>query len=491
MPDPDRVDVVLVGAGIMSATLGALLRRLQPDWSITVVERLDRAAAESSDAWNNAGTGHAGLCELFYTPQQPSGAIDIAKAVRVNEAFQVTRQFWAFAVQHGLLGDPRSFVRPTPHVSFVTGAAQVDYLHRRHAALAANPLFAGTELLSGFDEFTTRLPLMAAGRDPAVPVALDWAPAGTDVDFGALTRQLFDYGARAGTRMCYQHQVQDLSRASDGGWTLRIADRSTGEKRRLTARFVFIGAGGGALRLLQAAGIPQARGVGGFPIGGRFLRCGRAEITARHRAKVYGVPAPDAPATTAPHLDARVVDGTSWLLFGPFAGWSPKFLKHGRVTDLPASVRPDNLASLLGAAVRHRELIGYLIGQLRATPADRLDALRAFVPTAAGADWELTAAGQRVQVVRHGRLEFDTTVVTAADGSIAALLGASPGASTAVPAMIEVLKRCFAHRYRRWLPALTEMVPSLGVALSGEPALFEQVWAHGSRVLQLDPGRCG
>lgn len=479
---PVQTDVALIGAGIMSATLGAILRRLDPDASITVVERLDTAAAESSDPWNNAGTGHAGLCELFYTPD---------KAVRVNEKFQVTRQFWAYGVQHGMLGRPRDFIHAIPHVSFVRGADGVERLRRRHRALAGNPLFAGTELITDFDEFAARLPLMATGRDPGVPVAVDWAPDGTDVDFGALAAQLIDYGVRQGTEVLFGHEVHTIRRETDGSWVMGLTDRRTGQSRSLRARFVFVGAGGASFGLLRKAGIPEVRGFGGFPIGGVFLRSGAAELTATHRAKVYGAPAPGAPSTTAPHLDARVVRGASWLLFGPFAGWSPRFLKHGRLTDLPRSVRVDNLASLVGAGVRERELVGYLIGQLRRTHADRVAALREFVPGAFGRDWSAVRAGQRVQLIRRGRLEFDTTIVHTADGSIAGLLGASPGASTAVPAMLEVLARCFPGRYAIWLPTLKEMVPSLGVRLSDEPALFEQVWQWGTRQLRLQPASEG
>src|SRR5690242_13542283 len=189
-PKTEQADVVLVGAGIMSATLGALLRQVEPDWSITLIERLDGVAAESSYAWNNAGTGHAGLCELNYTPQRPDGSIEISKAVQVNEQFQVTRQFWAYAVENGLLPDVRSFLHPIPHVSFVRGAGPVGYLKRRHDALVGNPLFASMELIEDSDEFARRLPLMAGGRDPSEPVALAWAQDGTDVDFGALSAQL-------------------------------------------------------------------------------------------------------------------------------------------------------------------------------------------------------------------------------------------------------------------------------------------------------------
>jgi len=480
----------LIGAGIMSATLGALLRRLEPDWSITLVERLDAAGAESSGPWNNAGTGHSGLCELFYTPQRSDGSIDVSKAVRVNEQFQVTRQFWSYAAEHGMLPDVRGFLNPVPHVSFVQGAARVDYLRRRRQALAGNPLIARTEWIDDADEFARRLPLMAAKRDFSEPLALDWAADGTDVDFGALCRQLIGYGVRHGTIALFGHEVRNLSRQRDGSWTLTIRNRRTGENRKLNTKFVFVGAGGQALRLLQKSGISEVKGFGGFPIAGKFLRSGNPAIATRHRAKVYGLPAVGAPAMTAAHLDARIVNGKPWLQFGPFAGWSPKFLKHGHVSDLPQSVTRGNVMTMIGVGVTQMQLVRYLVGQVLLSRPDRIGALREFVPSAVGSDWELTTAGQRVQVIRPakrkgGTLEFDTTVLGAADGSIAGLLGASPGASTAVSAMLGVLQRCFPDRYQAWLPTLKDMVPSLGATLSGEPALFEEVWSWGTKVLKL------
>ena len=486
-----KVDVALVGTGIMSATLSALLRRLEPDWSITIVERLDGAAAESSAPWNNAGTGHAGLCELFYTPQLPDGSIDITKAVRVSEQFQITRQFWAYAAENGMVFDVRGFLNPVPHVSFVQGVRRVDYLRRRRAALAGNPLFARTEWVKGAEEFARRLPYMAAQRDFAEPVALNWADEGTDVDFGALSRQLIGYGVRNGTVAMFGHEVRNLSRQRDGTWTLTIRNRRTNESPRLNARFVFVGAGGQALPLLQKSGIKEARGFGGFPVGGRFLRSANPAITAAHHAKVYGLPEPGVPGMTAAHLDTRIVNNKPWLLFGPFAGWSPRFLKHGRPSDLPRSVKPSNLTTVLGAGIGQLDLVRYLIGQLRLSQPARVEALREFAPSAVDSDWELTTAGQRVQVIRGdkrrgGVLEFDTTVLAAADGSIAGLLGASPGASTAVSAMLDVLQCCFPDRYQAWLPTLKDMVPSLGATLSDEPTLFEELRAWTTKALQLE-----
>lgn len=416
--------------------------------------------------------------------------MDIAKAVTVNEQFQVSRQFWAHAVENGVLPDVRSFLNPIPHVSFVHGAEGAAYLRARHNALVTNPLFASMEYIDDEDEFARRLPLMAEGRDFSEPVALNWTQDGTDVDFGSLTRQLLGYATQRGMTTLFGHEVRDLHKESDGSWTVKVTNRRNRQKRKINAKFVFVGAGGGALPLLQKSGIAEAKGFGGFPVGGQWLRTGNHELAARHQAKVYGAPPLGAPPMSVPHLDTRVINGRSYLLFGPFAGWSPKFLKQGHVTDLPFSVKPNNLGSMLGVGLTELNLVKYLVGQLLLSEADRVDSLREFAPSAEDSDWELDIAGQRVQVIRRkgigGVLEFGTTVLAAADGSIAGLLGASPGASTAVPAMLDVLERCFPDRFPGWQPKLKEMVPSFGTELSKEPRLFEEVWAWGTKVLKLD-----
>jgi malate dehydrogenase (quinone) len=486
----NKADVVLVGAGIMSATLGSILRQLQPDWSISVFERLDAAAAESSDPWNNAGTGHSALCELNYTPQNADGSVDVTKAVNVNEQFQVSRQFWAHAVENGILTEPKEFVNPIPHVSFVHGADNVKYLRARYDALAGHPLFAGMEYTERPEEFAKRLPLMAAGRDFSDPVALNWTDGGTDVDFGALTKQLLGHIGSSGGTVHFGHDVKNLTQQSDGSWIVKVENLRTGAKKTVHAKFVFVGAGGGALHLLQKSGIKEAKGFGGFPVSGQFLRCTNPELIAQHSAKVYGKAAVGAPPMSVPHLDTRVINGKQGLLFGPYAGWSPKFLKEGKVTDLPGSVKPNNLMSMLGVGVTELGLTKYLIGELLQGPEDRIETLREFVPRATGGDWELITAGQRVQVIRKkgmgGVLEFGTAVISAGDGTIAGLLGASPGASTAVPAMLDVLQRCFADRWASWEPQLKQMVPSLGVKLSDNESLFREVWDWSNKALQLE-----
>lgn len=486
----ETVDVALVGAGIMSATLGVLLRKLEPSWTIGVFERLDAAAAESSDAWNNAGTGHSALCELNYTPQSADGTVDATKAINVNEQFQLSRQFWATSVATGMLGDPKDFINPVPHVSFVSGAAGAKYLRGRYDALADNPLFTGMEYIDDPAEFARRLPLMAKGRDLSEPLALNWSDRGTDVDFGSLTRQLLNYLSSTGAEVRFGQEVRGLKKDGNRFWEVSVRNRRTGENSTVRARFVFVGAGGGALHLLQNSGIKEAKGFGGFPVSGEWLRCVNPAAIAEHDAKVYGQAAVGAPPMSVPHLDTRVIGGERSLLFGPFAGWTPKFLKNGSNTDLFASIRPNNIMSMLGVGVTELGLVKYLVGELAKTFPGRVDALREFYPRAADDDWYSVIAGQRVQVIRRkgagGVLEFGTAVITAEDGSIGGLLGASPGASTSVSAMLNVLERCFADRWQQWRPRLEEMVPSLGTPLTREPALFQELWDYSTRELQLD-----
>jgi malate dehydrogenase (quinone) len=489
---PDRIttDVLLVGAGIMSATLGSLLRSLQPDWSLTVLERLDAPALESSDPWNNAGTGHSALCELNYTPQMPDGSVDVSKAITVNEQFQLSRQFWSHGVENGLLKDPSTFINAVPHVSFVRGAENVDYLRRRYDALAGHPLFEGLELVTDRDEFARRLPLMAAGRDEREDVAISWTDHGTDVDFGSLTGQLLGNLTAQGADVRYGHEVKNLKRDTDGTWRVKVKDTREGRTLWISAKFVFVGAGGGAIQLLQKSGIEEIKGFAGFPVSGQFIRCLDESVAAQHEAKVYGMAAVGAPPMSVPHLDTRVIGGKRSLLFGPYAGWTPKFLKEGSFTDLPLSVRPHNVLPMAAIGVTSWGLIKYLVLELAKTRGRKVEDLRAFAPLAQEDDWELITAGQRVQVVRKkgrfgGSLEFGTTVVNAADGSIAGLLGASPGASTAVAAMLDVLERCFPGQIEGWRPQLKEIVPSYGLSLGDNPSLYSDLKEWTDRTLGL------
>jgi len=472
----------------MSATLGVLLQELEPSWTIRILERLDKLAEESSGPWNNAGTGHSALCELNYTPERPDGSIDIAKAVAVNEQFQIARQLWAFLVEHGRIPDPGAFIHTTPHMSFVTGADNVDYLRRRYEALKDHPLFAGMEFSDDPEVIKGWAPLLLEGRTGTEPMAATYAGVGTDVNFGALTQILTDTLVDKGARLEYGAQVKDIHKTMDGLWHVMGKNKTTGEKIHYTARFVFVGAGGYALPLLQRSRINEIRGFAGFPASGEFLRTANPEVVRKHHAKVYGKPPIGAPPMSVPHLDTRVVGDSNYLMFGPYAGWTPRFLKKGSLLDLFRSIRLHNLLPTVKAGLHNLGLTLYLIKQLIARPQTKFKELLEFFPDARPEDWEKIVAGQRVQVIRpDGVLQFGTEVITSADGSIAGLLGASPGASTAPAIMIDLIRKCFPERWETWRPQLVEMVPSAGAPLAENPELALETMARTATALGIAP----
>ena len=484
------VDVALIGGGIMSATLGAMLHQLEPSWTIQVYEALGDVALESSNPWNNAGTGHAALCELNYTPERADGSIDTSSAVKVNEQFQVSRQFWSFLVAEGALPEPAAFINSTPHMSFVWGEKNVEYLRKRHEALQDHPLFRGMEFSTDPAVIRSWAPALIPGRAKSQPIAATRIESGTDVDFGALTRALFEHLEGDGARIELSHRVTNLTKLADGTWRIKMRKEVGATPTTVDARFVFVGAGGGALRLLQKSGIREIRGYGGFPVSGEFLRTDDPDVVAKHRAKVYGKAAVGSPPMSVPHLDTRVVDGSASLMFGPYAGFSPKFLKHGSLLDLFASVRPHNLVPMVRAGLANLSLVKYLVGQLVASKETKFGALREFMPAADPADWYRITAGQRVQVIKRdpkkgGVLQFGTEVVAAADGTIAGLLGASPGASTAVPIMFDVVERCFPDRIDAWRPLLQRMVPSYGTSLADDEATAARTVGTTAEALHL------
>ena len=484
------VDVALIGGGIMSATLGAMIHQLEPSWTIQAYEALGDVALESSNPWNNAGTGHSALCELNYTPERADGSIDVTNAVKVNEQFQVSRQFWSFLVAEGALPDPSAFITSTPHMSFVWGEANVEYLRKRYDALKDHPLFRGLEFTTDAEVLRSWAPVLVPGRAKSQPIAATRIESGTDVDFGALTKALFEHLQADGARLELSHRVTNLTKLADGTWRVKLRKEVGGTPTTVDARFVFVGAGGGALRLLQKSGIREIRGYGGFPVSGEFLRTDDPEVVQRHVAKVYGKAAVGSPPMSVPHLDTRVVDGRASLMFGPYAGFSPKFLKHGSLLDLVGSVRPHNLVPMVRAGLANLSLVKYLVGQLAASKEAKFEALREFMPNADPADWYRITAGQRVQVIKKdpkkgGVLQFGTEVISAADGSIAGLLGASPGASTAVPIMLDVLERCFPDRLDAWRPLLTRMVPSYGSTLSDDERVAAETLSTTARALDL------
>jgi malate dehydrogenase (quinone) len=484
----------LIGAGIMSATLGTLLKQLQPDARITIFERLDEVAAESSDAWNNAGTGHSAFCELNYTPEGPERTVDISKALKISAAFEESKQFWAYLVKEGLVQTETPFINDIDHMSIVWGEGNIQFLQKRYDLLVRYAMFEDMEYSDDFDQIGSWIPLMMNGRDRSEEIAVTRMAIGTDVNFGAITRAMISYlKSCQGVEVHLGQNVNDIDRKKDGRWKIEVADLKSGEEREVSADFVFIGAGGGALQLLEESDIPEGRGYGGFPVGGQFLRCTNQEVVRQHEAKVYGKASTGSPPMSVPHLDTRILDGERSLLFGPYAGFSTKFLKNGSYFDLPLSIEVHNIWPLIAAGVQNIGLTKYLVKQVLQSPEERFAYLQKFYPEAKFEDWELVSAGQRVQIIKKdkkegGVLKFGTEIVTNEDNTLGALLGASPGASTAVSIMLDLLNRCFPKEMKSlaWQQRLTQMIPSYGKSLIGQAKLCREIRAYSTKVLKLE-----
>lgn len=493
-----KTDVLLVGGGIMSATLGVLLNQLDPNLNITMVEQLGDVALESSDALNNAGTGHAGYCELNYTLQAADGSIAIQRALEINAAFEVSLQFWSHLVETGALPSPNQFINRTPHLSLVWGEKNIAFLIQRFELLKAHHLFEHMQFSDDFAQLKQWMPLMMAERNASEHLAATYVANGTDVDFGALTRHLVAYLKTQANFSLHTHtRVKNLdkvkNRAKDNTWHAKLLDLKSKHSKTIQAKFVFLGAGGGALPLLQKADIDESKGYGGFPVSGQWLICNNPEIIQQHSAKVYGKAALGAPPMSVPHLDTRIINGKPALLFGPFAGFTTKFLKAGSKLDLAKSLKPNNLKAMLGVGRHNVDLTKYLIKEARQTHEQRMSALRDFLPQANSADWQLANAGQRVQIIKNcekkwGKLEFGTEIVAAKDGTLAALLGASPGASVSVKAMLDVLERCFSSQLNsaEWQEKIKQLVPSYGESLVESADLLKSVRQRTLKTLNLN-----
>jgi malate dehydrogenase (quinone) len=488
-----KVDVLLIGGGIMSATLGVYLAELEPGWTFEVFERLDKVAEESSNGWNNAGTGHSALCELNYTPMDDKGKVQIAKAVEINENFQISRQFWSHQVRKGVLGNPREFINSTPHMNLVFGEENRTFIRKRVEALKASPLFAGMEMSIDPVQIKQWIPIMMEGRKPDEVVTATRSPLGTDVNLGAITRQFYRHLNQHGVKISTGYEVRSITRNDDGSWRVSAFDiKDKSKVQTVDARHIFIGAGGAALPLLQLSGIPEAKQYGGFPVGGEFLVTENPQITSRHLAKVYGLADTGSPPMSVPHLDTRVLDGKTVLLFGPFATWSSKFLKNGSYFDMAKATSPSNIVPQLQVGMHEFALVKYLAQQLELSKEEKMAALRRYMPEAKDEDWRLWQAGQRVQIIKNvpgqgGVLKLGTEVVVSADRSVSALLGASPGGSTSPAIMLSLLEKVFPDRMKTaaWHDKVREIVPTYGQKLNENPELLVSEWAATADTLQL------
>ena len=492
----DQVDVILIGSGVMSANLGALLSQLDPSLSIELYEVTKLLSQESSNGWNNAGTGHAGICEVAYTPDRgDDGEIKVDKAIEIFAEFEQTKQFWAHAVRTGMIDKPSEFINQVPHISFVFGQEQVDFLRSRYQGMRKHPFFSKMEYSEDAEQIRKWAPLLIEGR-VGQPVAATYMEAGTDVNFGEVSRKLIHWlGQQDGCSIHVETRVTNLKR-SGKGWEVTIKNLADGTTQEKKAKFIFIGAGGGSLPLLQKAGVDEIRGYGGFPIGGQWLICEKPEIVERHHAKVYGLSPGEAPTMAVPHLDSRVLDGKEALLFGPYAAWTTKFLhRGGSFFDLPGSIKFHNWLTLLKVGISNLPLVGYLIQQGLQGMNTRLKELRNFYPDAKAEDWKLIDAGIRVQAIKKedgdaGIVHFGTEVVTSKDRTVSALLGASPGASVCVNIVLEVAQKCFGELFTRdeVQKRLLGMIPTLGLHSRIDPenmAEFEKHSLNAEKTLGL------
>ncbi len=436
-------DAILVGAGIMSGTLALLITEILPSIKILIIEKLNKSGSESTGAFNNAGTGHAANCELNYTPLDENGDLKIDKALSINRSFENSMSLWASLYSTGKI-DIKNFLKFIPHISFVTGTENISFLKKRFKAMSEYPEFADMEFSSSFNQIKSWVPLITNKRNPLDEVAATRIKRGTDINFEALTKEYLNYISKnKNVEISYQTELIDLKKTEKKQWKLKV--RKQGRIVSLNSSYVFLGAGGKTINFLQKSKIPEAKMYGGFPVSGKWLICEEKSLTEKHNAKVYGKADIGSPPMSVPHLDTRWIEGKKFLLYGPFAGFTTKFLKKGSYFDLFSSIKKNNLLSMLDVGIKNNDLINYLFSQSLKSHKSRVENLRNMMPSADSANWYLENAGQRVQIIKKtkdgGSLQFGTEIVNSADGSLSALLGASPGASTAVTIMIQVLKK--------------------------------------------------
>jgi len=477
----------------MSATLWVFLKLLEPDLQIHIFERSDAVWYESSDALNNAGTGHSALCELNYTPLV-NGEIDTTKADAIVEKFEQSKQFWASLVQQWFFPHGNDFINRVPHMSLVFGD-DVEFLKKRREAMSKNPLFSGTEFTTDVQKLTERFPLMMKWRDTDQAVAGTRNELWTDVNFGQLTRDMFDYLNEDPHVHIHLHQeIIDLHQKDKNHRELTIKDYAWAgnNTRKMSAWFVFLWSGWMAIPLLAKSWIEGGKKYWGFPVDGQRLICNNPEIVNQHHGKVYGKAWVWAPPMSVPHLDTRVIDGRRSLLFGPYAWFTTKFLKKGNRYDLFASLHLKNIIPMMQVGLKNRPLTKYLIWQIVQSKDDRLNALREYYPEAKAEDRYREHAGKRVQIIKDDEeqwwvLQFWTEVVVSQDKSLAALLWASPWASTSVSIILELLWSSFPEQMKsqKRINTIKTLIPSYGTQLRDDKELAEKIRKNSHEILWL------
>ena len=489
----NKTDCLIIGGGVMGLTLASLIKELDPSMKIDLYEKLNNVGLESSEALNNAGTGHAGYCELNYTPMSNDGKINIKKALEINSKYEVTLQYWSYLSGKYKSFDPKKFIHLAPHISLVFGDANIRFLKKRYSLLKKHHLFKSIKLSENREEISQWAKLTMIGRSSHQKVAATIVKEGTDIDFGAATKALLNtLKKQKNFEIHLNHEILTIKEIKSNLWEVSFKNNISNEIKKTFAKFIFIGAGGHAIRMLQKTGIREQKGYAGFPVSGQWLVCSNQKIVNQHNSKVYGMAPEGSPPMSVPHMDLRIINGKKTLLFGPYAGFTFKFLKRGSYLDLIKSLKLKNFLPMIYVLIHNWKLFDYLIRESFQSKHDRMKLLKDFYPEAKEKDWSIKIAGQRVQIIKpnsliSGKLEFGTEIIISKNKNLAALLGASPGASIAVDSMIKVIERCFAKKLlnSKFNKKMKKMIPSYGQNLITNKKLLEKIRLSSYKTLGL------
>ena len=489
----NETDCLIIGGGIMGLTLASLIKECNSSIKVDLYEKLQGVGLESSEALNNAGTGHAGYCELNYTPMGKDGKINIKKALEINSKYEITLQYWSYLSNKYKSFDPKNFIHRTPHISLVFGDDNIRFLKKRYLLLKKHHLFKSIIFSQNRKEISKWANLTMIGRGSHQKVAATIVKEGADIDFGAATNALLKtLKHKKDFEIHLNDEIVKIKESKNNLWEVSVRNNISREMKKTFAKFIFIGAGGQAIRLLQKTGIHEQKGYGGFPVSGQWLVCSNQNIVSQHNAKVYGMAPSGSPPMSVPHFDLRIIKGKKTLLFGPYAGFTFKFLKTGSYLDLIKSLKLKNFFPMIYVLIHNWKFFNYLIRESFQSKHGRMKVLKDFYPEANDKDWSIRIAGQRVQIIKpnsliRGELQFGTEIIISKNKKLAALLGASPGASVAVDSMITVIEQCFAKKLlnSKFKNKMKEMIPSYGQNLITNKKLLEKIRLSSLKTLGL------